>query len=88
VKNKRIFVYASEGCSRSKKMKPIFEKLQNNSNVNFEIFWMEKEWTTVFSELEELQNWPTIRFYNNNVLYWEIIGMSTEEEILTKYNEV
>ena len=37
-KTKKIFVYASEGCSRSKKMKPIFEELENDISINFKIF--------------------------------------------------
>ena len=83
--NRRIFVYASEGCSRSNKMKPIFEELKQDPNVNFEVFWMGKEWTVIFSELEELKNWPTIRFYEDEKVYKEVVGMMTKEEILRIY---
>jgi hypothetical protein len=35
--------------------------------------------------LEELEGFPTIRFYNDGKFYKELIGMVTKEEILRIY---
>jgi hypothetical protein len=37
---------------------------------------------------EEIETYPTIRFYKDGTMYDEIIGLTTKEIILDKFNEV
>jgi hypothetical protein len=86
MENKRkIKVYKSERDSRSKKMKPIFESLENDPNVNIEILTLEDDMNSMWFMLEEFEGYPTIRFYNDGKFYKELVGMATKEEILRIY---
>ena len=82
---RKIKVYKSEKDSRSKKMKPVFEALEKDPNVNIEILTLEDEMNSMWFMLEELEGFPTIRFYNDGKFYKELIGMVTKEEILRIY---
>jgi len=85
---KKIKVFKSEKCSRSKKMKPVFDALLEDENINIEILSLEDEWQSMFFLLEELEGFPTIRFYKDSKFIKEIVGMTTKEEILRIYGGI
>ena len=82
---KKIKVYRSERDSRSKKMKPIFEALESNQDVNIEILTLEDDMNAMWFMLEEFEGYPTIRFYKDKKFIKELIGMVTLEEIMRIY---
>ena len=82
---KKIKVFKSEKCSRSKKMKYIFEALEKDPNVNIEILTLEDDMNSMWFMLEEFEGYPTIRFYKDGKFYKELVGMATKEEILRIY---
>jgi len=85
---KKIKVYKSERDSRSKKMKPVFEALEKNENINIEFLTLEDDMNSMWFMLEELEGYPTIRFYNDKKFVKEVIGMMTLDEILKIYNGI
>jgi len=85
---KTIKVYKSERDSRSKKMKPVFEALEKNENVNVEFLTLEDDMNSMWFMLEEFEGYPTIRFYSDKKFIKEVIGMMTLDEILRIYDSI
>lgn len=82
---KTIKVYRSERDSRSKKMKPIFEALEKNKDINIEILTLEDDENALWFMLEEFEGYPTIRFYKDGKFIKELVGMLTMDEIMRVY---
>lgn len=85
---KKIKVFKSERDSRSKKMKPVFEALEKNEDVNIEFLTLEDDLNSMWFMLEEFEGYPTIRFYRDGKFIKELVGMASINELLKIYNEL
>jgi len=85
---KKIKVFKSERDSRSKKMKPVFEALEKNEDVDVEFLTLEDDLNSMWFMLEEFEGYPTIRFYRDGKFIKELVGMVSIDELLKIYNEL
>lgn len=85
---KKIKVFKSERDSRSKKMKPVFEALEKNEDVDVEFLTLEDDLNSMWFMLEEFEGYPTIRFYRDGKFIKELVGMASIDELLKIYNEL
>lgn len=85
---KKIKVFKSERDSRSKKMKPVFEALEKNENVDVEFLTLEDDLNSMWFMLEEFEGYPTIRFYRDGKFIKDLVGMASIDELLKIYNEL
>lgn len=81
-----IKVFGDPNCSKCRSMSPTLMDLWTEDEINIEFLMVEGNEQLFFDE--EIESYPTIRFYNNDILYHEIVGIASKQEILDKYFEV
>ena len=83
---KQIRIFGTPECSKCQKMRPIIMDLMENHGLNIELNMLEGNEQLFFDE--EIEGYPTMKFYSNNEFYAKLKGVVTKEEILNIYNEV
>jgi len=83
---KTIKVFGDPNCVKCREMSPILMDIWADGEIDIEFFMVEGNEHLFFEE--EIESYPTIRFYNDGTMYDEIIGITTKEIILDKFNEV
>lgn len=83
---KQIRIFGTPECTRCQAMRPIIMDLIENHRLNIELNMLENNEQLFFDE--KIEGYPTIKFYNNEVLYNKLVGIFEKESILAIYNEV
>ena len=83
---KKIRIFGTPECTKCQRMRPIIMDLMENDGLNIELNMLEGNEQLFFDE--EIEGYPTMKFYNNEVLYNKLVGIFEKEQILAIYNEV
>lgn len=83
---KKIRIFGTPECTKCQRMRPIIMDLMENHGLNIELNMLEGNEQLFFDE--EIEGYPTMKFYNNEVLYNKLVGIFEKEQILAIYNEV
>lgn len=83
---KQIRIFGTPECPKCKRMRPVIMDLIENHGLNIELNMLEGNEQLFFDE--EIEGYPTMKFYNNGVFYNKLVGIFEKEQILAIYNEV
>ena len=83
---KEIRVFGTPTCPKCQKMRPLIMELIEKDKLNIQINMLEGNEELFFKE--EIEGYPTLKFYNDGVFYDKLTGITTKEEIIKKYKEV
>jgi thiol-disulfide isomerase/thioredoxin len=80
----KIKVFGNPTCPKCRKMSPILKEIFDEG-IDIEFFMEEGNEQLFFDE--EVEGFPTIKFYKDDVFYHKFVGIVTKEEIMKKYKE-
>ena len=80
---KKMQVFGSIECALCAEMYPIIEDLVDEG-FNIEVFRAEEN-DALFA-IEEIHTFPTIKFYVNNQIYTQTIGVVPKHDLMLIYN--
>jgi thiol-disulfide isomerase/thioredoxin len=82
---KKIKVFGNPNCTKCRKMSPILKEIFDEG-INIEFFMEEGNEQLFFDE--EIEGFPTIKFYKDEIFYGKFVGIVTKKEIVKKYKEL
>jgi thiol-disulfide isomerase/thioredoxin len=81
--NRQIKVFGKQGCPGCMIMSPLLMELfQEGFNIEF---YAADDYHDLFLQ-EKIKAMPTIKFYNDGIMYSKIVGEAPKEEIRRIYN--
>jgi thiol-disulfide isomerase/thioredoxin len=83
---KQIRIFGTPECPKCQKMRPIIMELIEKEGLNIEINMLERNEKLFFDE--DIEGYPTMKFYNDNTFYKQLKGVVDKQTILDVYNEV
>jgi thiol-disulfide isomerase/thioredoxin len=83
---KQIRIFGTPECTKCQAMQPIIMDLMQNDGLNIELNMLEGNEQLFFDE--EIEGYPTMKFYDNGVFYKILKGVVDKQTILDIYNEV